>query len=84
VPVQAVFTDGRDQFVYVPASGRQVRRHAVQVGRASEAMAEVLSGLSGGERVLLRKPRAGEVEQPSKEVIAHAEAEAQPSGGESL
>ena len=36
-------------------------RQAVQIGRASETQVEIVEGLTEGQRVLLRKPRPGEV-----------------------
>jgi RND family efflux transporter MFP subunit len=62
VPVQAVFTEGTDRFCYIP-EGAGVHKQPVKIGRASEVYAEVTSGLKEGDRVLLRKPGAGEVKK---------------------
>jgi HlyD family secretion protein len=63
LPIQAVHNDGMLRFVYVqakPGSSEYVRR-PVKLGRISESLAEVAAGVKDGERVLLRKPGAGEV-----------------------
>ncbi len=60
VPIQAVFTEGDQRFCYVP-SGSRVRRQPVQIGRASDTLVEIVSGLEEGDRVLIRDPRPGEV-----------------------
>lgn len=61
VPVQAVMTEGEEHFVYVPSRGERVRRQTVKIGRSSETMVEILSGVSAGDLVLLRQPRPGEL-----------------------
>lgn len=84
VPIQAVFNEGRRQFVYVLA-GDMFAQTAVQIGRRSDSFAEVVSGLSGGETVLLREPAPGrviklsELEQPA---IAGTAPGARPQGRE--
>ena len=60
VPVQSVFTDGQLRYVYKPV-GPKFERVPVRVGRLSETHAEVVAGLSAGDRVLVRTPDAGEV-----------------------
>ncbi len=60
VPVQAVFADGEQRYVYVPAGGGQVRRQDVEIGRASQTLVEITAGLEAGDDVLLRAPRPGE------------------------
>lgn len=60
-PVQAVFAEGRDHFVYVPAGSQRVRRQPVSIGRASDSLVEITRGLREGDRILLRQPRPGEV-----------------------
>lgn len=63
LPIQAVHNDGMLRFVYVqakPGSSEYVRR-PVKLGRISESLGEVTAGIKDGERVLLRKPGAGEV-----------------------
>lgn len=60
VPVQAVFTEGDQQFCYVPANGG-VKRRPVTIGKSSETMVEIVDGLDVGDAVLLRNPRPGEV-----------------------
>jgi HlyD family secretion protein len=62
VPVQAVFTDGKQQFCYVPAGSGRVVKLPVVAGRASEALVEITEGLTLGSQVLLRQPRPGEVQ----------------------
>lgn len=59
VPVQSVFNDGPVQYVYEPRGARYVRT-PVRVGRRSETVAEISSGLEVGSVVSLREPRGGE------------------------
>ncbi|MEO1235950.1 MAG: efflux RND transporter periplasmic adaptor subunit [Planctomycetota bacterium] len=65
VPVQAVFTEGDQHFCYVPAGGGFVAPRPVEIGRASESLVEIASGLEPGDRVLLREPRPGELRDPA-------------------
>lgn len=60
IPVQSVFSDGRLRYVYEP-SGTKYERTPIKLGRRSETQAEVLAGLSAGDRVLVRAPETGEV-----------------------
>jgi multidrug efflux pump subunit AcrA (membrane-fusion protein) len=60
VPVQALYSEGVVQFVYAP-KGSRFERVPVRVGRKSDTLAEVSSGLQDGATVLLRQPAAGEV-----------------------
>ncbi len=60
VPIQAVFQEGRVSYVFAPA-GAKYERVPVGVGRRSESVAEVVSGLQPGDRVLLREPEPGEI-----------------------
>ncbi|GIW74766.1 MAG: hypothetical protein KatS3mg103_1288 [Phycisphaerales bacterium] len=60
IPVQAIFTEGRLRYVYQPQGAKFVRT-PIRLGRRSETMAEVLAGLSEGDRVLVRQPEPGEV-----------------------
>jgi HlyD family secretion protein len=55
VPVAAVFSQQDEMYCYVVKGGEAVRT-AVKLGRMSEDKAEVLSGLSEGETVLLSPP----------------------------
>lgn len=77
VPIQAVFNEGRRQFVYV-TQGDMFAQTAVQVGRRSDNFAEIVSGLSGGELVLLREPAPGRIikltdpKQPQQPAVAGA------------
>lgn len=52
VPLGALLRDGDGWAVYV-LDGDRVRRRAVTIGERSETLAEVRSGLSAGERVVL-------------------------------
>lgn len=65
VPLQAVITEGRSRYVYIPASGGKVQRRMVTIGQNNESMVEIKSGLEEGDRVLLRRPRPGELLNPS-------------------
>lgn len=62
VPIQAVYSEGLLRYVHVSdASGTRFTRRPVLVGQRSDRFAEIRAGLSPGERVLLRKPNAGEI-----------------------
>ena len=61
VPVQAVFTEGDQHHVFVPAGGGFVTRRKVTIGRASETLVEILDGLEDSDLVLLRNPQPGEL-----------------------
>lgn len=52
VPVGALVRDGANWLVYVVANGRAARR-SVSIGERSEELAEVRSGVSDGESVVL-------------------------------
>lgn len=60
VPVQAVFSDGPVRYVYMPRGPRFIRK-PVQVGQVSDMYSEIVTGLESGDRVLLRRPTAGEI-----------------------
>ncbi len=61
VPVQAVFRDGPKAFVYSP-KGRKYEKKPVELTRRrSTSYVEIASGVSSGDRVLLREPSPGEV-----------------------
>lgn len=62
VPIQAVHSEGLLRYVHVAdAAGARFTRRPVQVGQRSDRFAEIRAGLNPGERVLLRKPNAGEI-----------------------
>ena len=61
VPIQAVFNEGMLRFVYVSDGSSRYVRRPVKIGQRSDQYGQVLAGLKQGERVLLRKPDAGEV-----------------------
>lgn len=60
VPIQSVFRDGADSFVYVPDKGGWSERR-VSIGRASELAVEITDGLELDDRILLRKPDSIEI-----------------------
>ena len=60
VPIQAVFRKGPLAFVYVPED-RGFAQRRVEIGQSSEMSVEIRDGLATGEKVLLRRPDAGEV-----------------------
>lgn len=60
IPVQAVFMDGAVRYVYKPR-GNRFERVPVRLGRRSDLFAQVLKGVSEGDRVLVRQPQPGEV-----------------------
>lgn len=74
VPAQAVFRDGRTNFVYTQ-QGARFQRTPVRVGRRSSLFAEIRDGVTAGDRVLLREPAPGELvrESASDEVLAAGE-----------
>ncbi|MBW7905020.1 MAG: efflux RND transporter periplasmic adaptor subunit [Phycisphaerae bacterium] len=53
VPVQSVYTRGTRSFVFVSSLG-QPRLTEVKLGQSSTSMVEIVSGLSAGDRVLMR------------------------------
>ncbi|MBG0827313.1 HlyD family efflux transporter periplasmic adaptor subunit [Planomonospora sp. ID67723] len=53
VPSSAIVTSGRDSVVWVVRGGAAERR-VVRLGAQGESMVEILSGLSPGERVVVR------------------------------
>ncbi len=56
IPIQAVFTAGKDtRYVYVKRGGRPETR-IVEVGKHNDKNVQVLSGLKEGERVYLSEP----------------------------
>jgi HlyD family secretion protein len=57
VPKAAVHTEGGVSVTYVVGSDNQAERRAVKTGTASGEQVEILSGLSGGERVVLTSTR---------------------------
>lgn len=72
IPVQSVFRDGRDAFVYVPQRDGYASQK-ISIGRSSELFVEVLHGLDEGTRVLLRRPRSSEVIREHRELHEDAE-----------
>ena len=60
VPLQAVYREGTDAFVYVPNSAGYSQRR-VDLGKASGLHVEITDGLDQGELVLLREPKAREI-----------------------
>ncbi len=71
VPIQSVFVEGMVRYVLVP-EGANFARVPVRIGRRSDRLAEVVAGISDGQRVLLRSALPGEqIERPwSKEQLA--------------
>ncbi len=65
IPVQAVFNDGPVRYVLRAAPSGRFQRIPVMLGRTSDTDAEIARGLSEGDRVLLREPQPGEVENPT-------------------
>jgi HlyD family secretion protein len=69
VPMQAVSPEGEKQVCYV-SRGLNSERREVQVGEFNDEFIELKSGISEGERVLLRAPEAaapGAEKTPDKE-----------------
>jgi len=63
VPIHAVFAEGRERYCYVPAQDGRVKAQTVRIGKANETYVEIREGLKEGDRVLLRKPKPGEVDE---------------------
>lgn len=80
VPVQAISPDGGKQVCFIPRGLKQERRE-VQVGEFNDEFIEVKSGISEGERVLLRPPDGLEPQKPGndKKEKAPENKKAQPS-----
>ena len=55
-PKDAVFGEGKNQFVYLPRDGAKPEKHTVQTGENDSKMIEILEGLSEGEKILATKP----------------------------
>ncbi len=60
VPLQAVYREGTDAFVYVPDSAGYSQRR-IALGKASGLHVEITDGLDQGEIVLLREPKPREI-----------------------
>lgn len=61
VPIQSVFNEGVLRYVHISDGSSRFVRRPVALGQRSDRFAQILAGLKEGERVLLRKPDAGEV-----------------------
>jgi hypothetical protein len=65
VPVQAVFNEGPVRYVHVQQTGQgssnRYTRRPIVLGQRSDRFAEIRAGLKEGDRVLVRRPEAGEV-----------------------
>ncbi|MCB9845954.1 MAG: HlyD family efflux transporter periplasmic adaptor subunit [Phycisphaeraceae bacterium] len=61
VPIAAVFSDGPVQYVNIPSGAKFVRK-PVRLGKLSDMFAQIVAGLDGGERVLLRRPSVAEID----------------------
>lgn len=59
VPIQSVFMDGAVRFVYAERP-EGLTRVPVRVGKRSDTLCEITSGLTEADRVLIRDPRPGE------------------------
>ncbi len=70
VPVQAVFLEERASFVYTPTGDGRYQATTVTLGRRSDQMVEIASGLNVGDQVLLRRPTQGEIARPVDETVA--------------
>ena len=66
VPLQAIFTGGGETYVYVGDAARYEKR-PVEVGLSSSTQAEVKSGLTAGEHVLLSRPKDAAADSDSSQ-----------------
>jgi HlyD family secretion protein len=64
VPLQAVYTDGGESYVFIGDAARYERR-AVKVGLSSPDSMQILEGLKSGETVLLSRPKDAPEENTS-------------------
>jgi len=64
VPVQAVSPEGDKQVCYI--GGMKPERREVQIGDFNDEFIEIKSGLSEGDRVLLRRPEGTEPQKEQK------------------
>lgn len=56
-PKDAVFSEGRKHFVYLPGKdGAKAEKRDVKTGESDGKMTEILDGLSEGDKILLTKP----------------------------
>lgn len=55
-PKDAVFSEGKKQFVYLPKDGVKPEKRAVKTGENDGKMIEILDGLSEGDKILASKP----------------------------
>ena len=53
IPVEALFLNGRERCVYALDSRNHIQKRAVEVGLEGSKLAEIRSGLSSGDRVLM-------------------------------
>lgn len=81
VPIQAVHTEGKEHFVYVPAEeDGKIRRQPIEMGSASDTLVQVKAGVEVGTRVLLRTPYPGELlldEPKTPQTVPAADKEAE-------
>lgn len=55
-PKDAVFADGKKQFVYVTKADSKPEKRSVKTGDTDGKMIEILDGLAEGDKILLTKP----------------------------
>ena len=79
VPVQAIFREGRQAYVYMPGPDGFVAT-PVSPGRSSELYIEIRKGLEPGDQVLIRTPSTSEIAQSIDEVLSAEADEAKPTG----
>ena len=56
-PNDALHTEGAERFVWIVSSDDRLKRVIVEVGEEKEDRSEILSGLSGGEKVVVSLPK---------------------------
>ena len=56
-PNDALHTAGAERFVWIVTSDERLRKVPVEVGEEKEDRSEILSGLSGGEKVVVSLPK---------------------------
>lgn len=62
VPLQAVFTNGGETYVFVGDAAKYEKR-VVHLGMSSSTQAEVKTGLKSGEQVLLSRPKGAAADE---------------------
>ena len=55
-PTDAIVTEGSETHVWIVGEDERVQMKEITIGKANDSRTEVVSGLSGGERVVVKPP----------------------------